>query len=63
MKLVIDAARCQGHAACHMCAPDLIELSEEDGHARSLGQQLDAAQLAEARMAVEACPEGAIRLV
>jgi ferredoxin len=62
MRLVIDAVRCQGHASCHSCAPDLIELSEEDGHARSLGQLLDAAQLAEARMAVQACPEGAIRL-
>jgi ferredoxin len=62
MKLVIDAARCQGHAMCHMYAPDLVELTEEDGHARSLGNPLDAAQLDEARMAVEACPEHAVRL-
>jgi ferredoxin len=47
---------------CHMYAPDLVELAEDDGHARSLGHALDATQLEKAQMAAEACPEHAVRL-
>jgi ferredoxin len=62
MKLIIDASRCQGHAMCQLYAPDLVELNDEDGHARSRDQDLDDGQLEQARKAVAACPEGAVSL-
>ena len=62
MKLIIDASRCQGHAMCQLYAPDLVDLDDDDGHARARGQELDAAQLEQARRAVAACPEGAVSL-
>jgi hypothetical protein len=44
-----------------MYAPDLIELSEDDGHARSSGHPLDAAQLEEREWQSKHAPN-AVRL-
>jgi len=48
---------------CKAVAPDLIDLSEEDGHATPRGGQLMPEMEAQARKAVLACPEGAVHVV
>jgi ferredoxin len=48
---------------CKAVAPDLVDLSEEDGHATPRGNQITAELDAQARKAVLACPEGAVHLV
>ncbi|MFD2396287.1 ferredoxin [Prauserella oleivorans] len=32
MKVRADENRCQGHGLCNMTAPDVFDLSDEDGH-------------------------------
>ena len=63
MRLEIDDARCQGHTQCWAQSPDLIELDDEDGHARARVDALAPDQLAAARSAEQACPERAISVV
>ena len=63
MRLEIDDARCQGHAQCWGQAPDLIEIDDEEGHARARVDALAPDQLAAAQLAVQACPERAVSVV
>jgi ferredoxin len=62
VRLVVDAARCQGHSRCRALAPDLVG-------ADALGQAvilhagpLGAADVRRAELLVANCPEGALRL-
>ena len=32
MRVNVDLEACQGHGVCHMSAPDVFDLAEEDGH-------------------------------
>jgi ferredoxin len=48
---------------CKAVAPDLVDLSEEDGHATPRGRSITPELDAQARKAVLACPEGAVHLV
>lgn len=48
---------------CKAVAPDLVDLSEEDGHAAPRGDEITPEHQAQARRAVLACPEGAVHLV
>jgi len=59
--LVIDMDLCVGHARCSALAPDLVALDELGAPAVEPGG-VDAAHLDAARLAVNNCPEGAIRL-
>jgi ferredoxin len=60
MRIVVDQARCQGHTLCALGAPDLFELSEEDGHARPAVDPVPVGLRDAARHAEVACPERAI---
>ncbi|WP_067892950.1 ferredoxin [Nocardia vaccinii] len=62
MKLSVDAARCQGHTICAMVAPELVRLSDLDGHATAVDGEVPAQAEAGAREAVGSCPERAISL-
>ncbi len=60
MRVRVDQDVCQGHGVCHMSAPELFQLRDEDGQAYVESEEVpagmeDAAQLGEA-----SCPERAI---
>lgn len=60
MRVEVDANRCQGHTLCHMAAPEVFSLREEDGHAE-VGDGIVAPEHeAAARRAAAGCPERAI---
>jgi ferredoxin len=62
MKIIVDHARCEGHAVCAHVAPDLFTL-DEMGYNRSPPREIDAESEALARRAARGCPERAITLV
>jgi len=63
MRLVIDAARCEGHGRCYSIAPELFEPDDVgDGLVRGDGV-VPAGSEHDARLAVDNCPELAISLV
>ena len=60
MKVRVDGDRCVGHGMCHLAAPDIFRLSDEDGHAYVLTEDVPA-DLGEAVLQAErGCPEQAI---
>lgn len=62
LRVVVDAACCQGHNRCKAIAPTLFDL-DEYGHARPAGDGLVPSELeAKARLAEANCPEFAIKL-
>ncbi|MQY19766.1 ferredoxin [Nocardia macrotermitis] len=62
MRISVDAARCQGHTICAMVAPDLVRLSDLDGHATAVDGDVPVPAQEAAREAVGSCPERAISL-
>jgi ferredoxin len=62
MRVVVDPELCQGHARCHLVAPELFQLSDEDGHAIVAADPVPAELEDRARRAVVGCPEQAIAL-
>ena len=60
MRVRVDGSRCVGHGMCYLAAPDIFQLSDEDGHACLLSEDVPA-ELGEAvRQAERGCPEQAI---
>jgi len=62
MKVRVDGSICQGHTLCAMTAPDVFELSEVDGHALAVSEDVPSAREAAVREAARSCPEQAIVL-
>ena len=62
MKVRVDPDICQGHTLCAMTAPGLFVLSDEDGHAQAVTEEVPAGQEELAREAARSCPEQAILL-
>ena len=60
MRVSVDLDVCQGHGVCHMTAPDVFELDEEDGHAIVQQDPVPAGQEVDAQLAADSCPERAI---
>jgi ferredoxin len=60
VKVHIDVDRCQGHGVCHMTAPDLFQLRDEDGQAYVLNEELEPSQFEDAKRGEASCPELAI---
>jgi len=60
MRIRVDGEICQGHTLCAMSAPDLFVLSEEDGHASAITEEVPAGAEERALEAVRSCPEQAI---
>ncbi|RFU19139.1 ferredoxin [Geodermatophilus marinus] len=60
MHVSVDLNVCQGHGVCHMTAPDVFELDEEDGHAIVMVDPVPAELEADAQLAADSCPERAI---
>jgi ferredoxin len=62
MTVRVDPEICQGHTLCAMNAPDLFVLSDEDGHASTVSDEVPPGQEELAREAARSCPEQAIVL-
>jgi ferredoxin len=61
MKVLVDVAKCQGHARCVAVAPSLFELNS-DGFNDQPEWPVPEGQEALARRAVNACPERVLKL-
>ena len=62
MKVFVDSDRCQGHTLCAMIAPDSFELSDIDGTASPVSEEVPADQEDVVREAAQSCPEQAISI-
>ena len=62
MKIVVDKARCSGHARCAAVGPDLYEL-DDLGYNALTELEVPAGMEKQAQDGVAACPERAITLV
>ncbi|MHB8506532.1 MAG: ferredoxin [Acidimicrobiales bacterium] len=63
LRLVVDAARCDGHGICALRCPELVALDEWGYAAVEQDAVTSAATLHRARRALAACPERALQLV
>jgi len=63
VRLVLDAARCDGHGICALRCPELVSLDEWGYAAIGDGTVADTSTLRRARRAMAACPERALTLV
>jgi len=61
MKLAWDADRCQGHGRCYALAAEVIGC-DDNGYPVVPATDLDEGALADVQVAVENCPEQALRL-
>ena len=62
MKIIVDAAKCQGHALCASQAPDVYEL--DDTGYNSMGEFIvKAGQEEAAKSGAAWCPEEAITVI
>jgi len=62
MKIVIDRARCAGHARCASVAPELFPLND-DGYIDTDGFDAPPGQEERAARGARACPERIITIV
>jgi ferredoxin len=63
MQVRIDPNVCQGHAVCHLTAPDVFLVDDDDdGRAHVAAPEVPAQLESQVRLAVENCPERAIFL-
>jgi ferredoxin len=62
-RLSVDDARCTGHGRCYTAAPGLLS-DDDEGFVTLRGQSMEVpdGSLAQARLAVAACPERAVAL-
>lgn len=60
MRVRVDPDVCQGHGVCHMSAPELFHLRDEDGQAYVESEEVPAGLEDAARRGEESCPERAI---
>ena len=60
--LRIDPGLCQGHATCFLLAPDLFEVDDEGRGSVARSDVKSDDDAAQALVAVDRCPEGAISL-
>ncbi|HEY2302457.1 MAG TPA: ferredoxin [Acidimicrobiales bacterium] len=63
MRVVIDPEVCQGHARCHLGAPELFGLNDDDGHAFVVADPVPPELEDKARRAAVGCPEQAIAVI
>lgn len=61
MKVIIDHAKCVGHGMCKLAAPNVFDLSDEDGHGYVISEDLPPGFEEAVEQAERGCPEGAVR--
>lgn len=62
MRVSVDLGLCQGHGVCHMSAPDVFELDEEDGHSIVITDPVPPELEDDAQLGADSCPERAIKV-
>jgi ferredoxin len=62
MRAHVDLNVCQGHGVCHMSAPDVFDLDEEDGHSIVKVDPIPAELEDGAQLGADSCPERAITI-
>lgn len=60
VKARVDPDKCQGHTLCAMAAPDFFLLSDIDGHATAVAEEVPTDLESAVREAYGSCPEQAI---
>jgi ferredoxin len=61
VKIVLDSDRCTGHGRCYSLAPELFD-ADDEGHSVVIATEVPAGLEAQARLAVDNCPETCISL-
>ena len=62
IRVSIDETVCSGHGRCYAVAPDLFGI-DDDGRGVAPGDLISTSAFEAAQLAVDNCPEEAIRLV
>lgn len=62
MRVHVQPELCQGHGLCHMSAPEIFKLRDEDGHAYVEGDTCDDSLRDLAQLGADGCPELAIEI-
>ncbi len=62
MRVRVKDDICQGHGMCLMACPEIFQLSDEDGHAFILNDEVPAELEHKVDQAVRGCPEQAIEV-
>jgi ferredoxin len=60
MKVRVKPEVCVGHGMCILACPEVFTLSDEDGHARVVSDEVPPGLEDAVDQAVRGCPEGAI---
>jgi len=60
MRVRVDNDRCVGHGMCRLACPEVFELSDEDGHAYVVDENVRSEFEEAVDQAVRGCPEQAI---
>lgn len=60
VRVHVDPDICQGHGVCHMSAPELFLLRDEDGHAYARTEVVPDGEKDDAELGAASCPEQAI---
>jgi ferredoxin len=63
MRAEINRELCQGHGVCQATAPEVFEVSPDDGISVVVSDQIRVELEPTIRLAAENCPEAAIRLL
>ena len=62
IRAAVNAARCVGHGMCSLAAPEVFQLSDEDGHAIVALQSVPSDLRWALEQAQRGCPEDAITI-
>ncbi|TCJ37018.1 ferredoxin [Parafrankia sp. BMG5.11] len=62
MRVILNAAQCQGHARCEELCPEVFATDAVEGKAIVLRPEFGAELEEKVRLAVRNCPEGALRV-
>jgi len=62
MRILVDRARCAGHARCNAIAPDIFEL-DDNGYIAMDSFDVKPGEEELARRGARACPERALQVV
>lgn len=60
MKVRIESLKCVGHGMCRLAAPQIFDLSDDDGHGYVLSEDVPPGLEEAVEQAARGCPEDAV---